>query len=120
MVENPSRPRIGWIGTGVMGGPMCGHLLAAGHEVTVWNRTRTRAAALEEAGAMWVGSAAEVAETSDVVFTMLGHPHDVRDVVLGPEGLLACARPGAVLVDMTTSDPALAEEIAAAASRAGV
>jgi 3-hydroxyisobutyrate dehydrogenase len=116
----PGTTRIGWIGTGVMGGPMCGHLLTAGYEVTVWNRTRARAEGLEAAGARWAESAAEVAAASDVVVTMLGFPRDVRAVVLGSGGVLDGARAGAVLVDMTTSDPSLAEEIAAAASERGM
>ena len=116
----PGTTLVGWIGTGVMGAPMCGHLLAAGYEVTVWNRSRGRAESLEEAGARWAGSAGAVAAASDVVFTMLGIPHDVRSVVLDPDGVLDHARAGTVLVDMTTSDPALAEEIAAAAAERGV
>lgn len=108
--------RIGWIGTGVMGAPMCGHLLQAGFPVTVFNRTRARATGLLEAGARWADSPADVAAASDVVFTMVGFPADVREVVLGERGALAGVRPGAVLVDMSTSEPALAVEIAAAAS----
>jgi 3-hydroxyisobutyrate dehydrogenase len=116
----PGRTRIGWIGTGVMGGPMCGHLVGAGYDVTIWNRTRSRAEALEAQGARWSDSAGAVSAASDVVFTMLGFPHDVRDVVLGPEGVLERARAGTILVDMTTSDPGLAEEIAAAAVARGL
>lgn len=119
-LAHPGRTRIGWIGTGVMGGSMCSHLLAAGYEVAVWNRTRSRAADLEAGGARWLGSAGEVGAASDVVFTMLGHPQDVRDVLLGAEGVLAAVAPGAVLVDMTTSDPALAAEVAEEAERRGV
>lgn len=116
----PGRTRIGWVGTGVMGGSMCGHLLAAGYEATIWNRTRSRAAALESAGARWASSPAEVAAASDAVFTMVGYPHDVREVVLGTDGLLDAATEGTVLVDMTTSDPGLAEEIAAAGAERGI
>ena len=116
----PDTTRVGWIGTGVMGGPMCGHLLAAGYEVTVWNRTRSRAEGLEAAGARWAGSATDVAAASDVVFTMLGFPHDVRSVVLGSGGVLDGARAGIVFVDMTTSDPELAEDIARAAGERDV
>ena len=83
--------RVGWIGTGVMGGAMCGHLLAAGHPVTVFNRTRARADALLAAGARWVDSPAAVAAAADVVFTIVGFPADVRAVVLGPGGVLAGA-----------------------------
>ena len=117
---SPGATRIGWIGTGVMGGPMCGHLVAAGYEVTVTTRTKDRAGALLDAGAAWVDNPGEVAAASDVVFTMLGYPEDVRDVVLGERGTLAAARPGTVLVDCSTSEPSLAVEIAALAAERGV
>jgi len=112
--------RIGWIGTGVMGASMCGHLLAAGHPTTVFTRTPAKADALVARGATRVGSPREVAEVSDVVFVMVGFPADVRDVVLGERGILAGAPGGALLVDMTTSDPALAREIEGAAHARGV
>jgi 3-hydroxyisobutyrate dehydrogenase len=112
--------RIGWIGTGIMGASMCGHLLAAGHPVTVFNRTRARADDLLARGAVWAESPRAVAAASDVVFTMVGYPSDVREVVLGPAGVLAGAAAGGVLVDMSTSEPALAREIAAAAAARGV
>ncbi len=111
----PESTRIGWIGTGVMGSSMCSHLLARGHPVTVTNRSRRRAEALLATGARWVETPAQVAEDSDVVFSMVGVPEDVRQVVLGDEGVLAGSRPGTVLVDMTTSQPSLAVEIAARA-----
>ena len=110
---------IGWIGTGVMGGPMCGHLIKGGAHVTVSNRTRAKAQALVEAGASWVATPRETAQAADVVFTIVGHPIDVREVYFGPEGVIAGVRPGAVLVDMTTTEPALAVEIAARAAAAG-
>ncbi len=103
-----------------MGSSMCGHLLARGHPVTVYNRSHRRAEALIAAGARWVESPAQVAEASEVVFSMVGYPEDVRQVVLGDDGLLAGARPGAVLVDMTTSEPSLAVEIAERAAAHGV
>ena len=106
--------RIGWIGTGVMGAPMVGHLLAAGHEVTVNTRTRSRAEALLDAGATWTDVPSAVAEGADVVVTMLGYPHDVRETILGEDGVLAAMAKGTTLVDHTTSEPALAEEIARA------
>lgn len=112
--------RIGWIGTGVMGSAMCGHLLAAGHPVTVFTRTRERAAGLLARGACWADAPTAVAAASDVVFTMVGFPADVREVVLGPQGALAGAPAGAILVDVTTSEPALAREIDAAARARGV
>ena len=112
--------RVGWIGTGVMGAPMCGHLLAAGHRVTVFTRTRRKAASLEEAGAVWADSPAEVAAASEVTFAIVGYPDDVREVFLGASGAVAGAGPGSVLVDMTTSDPALALEIYNAAKERGL
>ena len=107
--------RIGWIGTGVMGSSMCGHLLDAGHEATVFNRTRARAEPLLEKGAAWAGSPAEVAAASEIVFTMVGFPADMREVVLGENGALSAAAPGSALVDMSTSEPSLAVEIYEAA-----
>jgi 3-hydroxyisobutyrate dehydrogenase len=112
--------KVGWIGTGVMGASMCGHLLAAGHEVTVYNRTREKAQGLLERGASWADSPAEAAARADAVFTIVGYPADVREVILGEDGVLAGATPGAVIVDMTTSEPSLAVEIAAAAAERGV
>ena len=107
---------MGWIGTGVMGASMCGHLVAAGHDVVVTSRTRSKADGLLAAGAGWSDTPAGAAEGADAVFSMVGYPADVREVLLGPDGALATARPGAVLVDMTTSDPALAVEVASAAA----
>jgi len=117
---SPETTAVGWIGTGVMGLSMCGHLLDAGYPVTVHSRTRERAAPLEAKGASWADSPAETSSASDVVFSMVGYPHDVREVILGPDGVLAAAPPGSVLVDMTTSEPSLAVEIHEAASRRDV
>jgi 3-hydroxyisobutyrate dehydrogenase len=111
----PGKTRIGWIGTGVMGSSMCGHLMAAGYSASVFNRTVEKTRALVEKGARLADSPQAVAETSDVVFTIVGYPRDVREVTLGVQGTLAGARPGTVLVDMTTSEPALAIEIDQAA-----
>lgn len=119
-VAGPRTTRIGWVGTGVMGSSMCGHLHAAGYPTTVTTRTRSRADALIDAGASWADTPADVAGVSDVLFTMVGFPTDVREVVLGDHGVLSGAKPGAVLVDMTTSTPALAVEIAAAAAERDV
>ncbi len=112
--------RIGWIGTGIMGGAMCGHLLAAGHPVTVFTRTRSRAEPLLARGAVWADTPRAVAAASEVVFTMVGYPTDVRHVVLAPDGVLAGAAPGSTLVDMSTSEPALAREIESTAKERGV
>lgn len=116
----PGKTRIGWIGLGVMGSRMCAHLLEAGFATRVHTRTRARAEPLLAKGAAWAPSPRALAEGSDVAFTMLGFPREVRDVVLGPEGALAGCAPGAVLVDMSTSEPSLAVEIAAAAAARGV
>lgn len=112
--------RIAWIGTGVMGKSMCGRLMDAGFVVTVHNRTRAKAEPLLARGAAWANSPQEAAEGADVVFSIVGYPQDVREVILGPHCALTGCREGAVLVDMTTSQPALAEEIAAAAATRGV
>ena len=112
--------RVGWIGTGVMGTSMCGHVLDGGYAVTVFTRTRARAEPLLDRGASWAASPAEVAAASDVVFSIVGYPADVREVFLGPDGALAGSKPGAILVDMTTSDPSLAKEIYDAAKAKGV
>jgi len=116
----PGKTRIGWIGTGVMGSSMCGHLMAKGFAATVYNRTRSRAEGLLAKGARWANSPRAVAENSDVIFTIVGFPSDVRTVLLGPDGALGACKPGNVLVDMTTSEPSLAEEIAKAAQARGV
>jgi len=103
-----------------MGASMCGHVLSGGHEVTVYTRTRSKARPLIERGARWARKPAEVATAADVIFTIVGHPADVRDVILGERGVLAGARPGAAVVDMTTSEPALAVEIHELARAKGV
>jgi 3-hydroxyisobutyrate dehydrogenase len=117
---SPGSTRLGWIGTGVMGAAMCHHLLAAGYQMTVTNRTPARAEGLLHEGAAWAATPADVAGASDVVFSMVGFPDDVRQVVLGPDGALSSARRGAVLIDMTTSEPTLAAQIAEQAADRGV
>lgn len=116
----PGKTRIGWIGTGVMGTSMCGHLMDAGFSVTLFNRTRAKAEPLIEKGAAWADSPKAVADNSDVVFTIVGFPGDVRAVLLGDDGALAGCCEGNILVDMTTSEPSLAVEIAEAAAAKGV
>jgi 3-hydroxyisobutyrate dehydrogenase len=111
---------IGWIGTGVMGRSMCGHLLDAGHRIAVHTRTRERATELVERGARWCESPAQAAKDADAVFTMVGFPEDVRAVYFGEQGVLGALRSGhAPLIDMPTTRPALAIEIARAAEEAG-
>ncbi len=117
MIIQPQITRIGWIGAGVMGTSMCGHLIRAGFAATVFNRTKSKAEPLLKAGAAWAENPRAVAEASDVIFTIVGYPADVRRVILGPDGVLAGCKPGNVVVDMTTSEPSLAVEIAQAAAR---
>ena len=116
----PTTTRLGWIGTGVMGTSMCGHLIAAGYPMTVYSRTKSRAEPLIAKGATWASSPKAVAESADVVFSIVGFPADVRDVMLGEDGALCGSKAGNILVDMTTSQPALAVEIATAAKAQGV
>ena len=116
----PGETRIGWIGTGVMGSSMCKHLIEAGFSATLNNRTPEKAEGLIDAGATWADTPKAVAEASDVIFTIVGYPADVRSVILGPQGVLAGCSKGNVVVDMTTSEPSLAVEIAAAAEKIGV
>jgi 3-hydroxyisobutyrate dehydrogenase len=112
--------RIAWIGTGVMGVSMCGHVIEKGYAVTVFTRTQEKARPLLERGARWAASPAEAAREADAVFTMVGFPADVREVYFGAQGILAAARSGAILVDMTTTEPSLAREICVAAREKGM
>ncbi|MCA9238665.1 MAG: NAD(P)-dependent oxidoreductase [Planctomycetales bacterium] len=120
MNVSPASTRIGWIGTGVMGRSMAGHLLDAGYALTIFTRSQAKANPLLQRGARWADSPKLVAAQSDIVFSIVGHPADVREVILGDQGVLAGAKVGAVLVDMTTSEPALAIEIAKTAQQQGV
>lgn len=116
----PGTTRVGFIGTGVMGQSMCRHLMTAGYSTTVYSRTKSKSQPLLDVGAAWADSPKAVAEKSDVVFAIVGFPSDVREVFLGPQGALHGAKAGAVLVDMTTSEPSLAVAIAEAAKAKGV
>jgi len=111
---------IGFVGTGVMGAAMAGHLLGAGYRLRVFNRTKSKATALIERGAVWCETAGAAADGADAVVTIVGYPADVETVYLGEGGIIARAQAGAVLIDMTTSTPSLAVRIAAAAASAGV
>ena len=103
--------KIAFIGTGIMGAPIAGHILDAGYDVTVYNRTREKAEGLLAKGAHWAESPAEAAADADVVFTMVGYPTDVEDVYLATDGLIRAAKRGAWLIDLTTSSPQLARDI---------
>lgn len=102
---------VAFIGTGIMGAPIAGHILDAGFKVTVYNRTRAKAEALLARGAQWADTPAEAAKHADVVFTMVGYPTDVEDVYLGADGILEAAPKGSYLIDLTTSSPQLAREL---------
>lgn len=117
---HPSQTTVAWIGTGVMGASMCGHIVNAGYRVSVHTRTRAKAQPLLDLGATWADSLRAAAIRADVIVTMVGFPRDVRAVYFGEEGLLQAARPGTILIDMTTTEPSLSREIAAAASTNGL
>ena len=117
---SPATTRIGWIGTGVMGSSMVGHLMSAGYSATVFNRSKSKAEPLLARGARWGETPKAVAEQSDVIFSIVGFPSDVREVILGAEGALAGSKSGTILVDMTTSEPSLAVEIHGSAAKKGV
>lgn len=114
------RKTIGYIGLGVMGKSMAGHLLSAGHRLIVYTRSPDKAKPLLDRGAEWAESPAILAPRCDVIITMVGLPSDVEEVYLGDRGLLAHSRAGTLLVDMTTSSPDLAVRIHAAASAKGL
>jgi 3-hydroxyisobutyrate dehydrogenase len=114
-----SHVAIGWIGTGVMGAPMCGHLLAAGYPASVYSRTRSKTDALLVQGARWCDSPAEVAANSGIIFTMVGTPDEVRAVYFAANGVLSVSIAGKILVDMSTTAPSLSNEIAATANALG-
>ena len=110
---------IGWIGTGIMGGPMAAHLIKAGHSLTVFTRTKSKTKELIDAGAKWANSPQETAESKDFVCAMVGHPQDVRGVVFGKEGIANTIKAGSIFIDFTTSRPSLAIEIAEALKKKG-
>lgn len=112
--------RIGWIGSGVMGRSMAGHLLEAGHRLRVHSRTRAKAQPLVDRGAEWCDSPAAAAEGADLAISIVGMPSDVEAVHLGAGGTLAAPAPPKIVVDMTTSSPALARRIASEAARRGI
>ena len=111
---------IGFIGLGVMGNAMAGHLLSAGRKVIVYTRTAEKAKNLIEAGAVWMATPSALAQACDIVITMVGYPSDVEELYFGDSGLIHNARPGSILVDMTTSRPDLAVRIYDAAKAKGL
>ncbi|AOM81499.1 NAD(P)-dependent oxidoreductase [Salisediminibacterium beveridgei] len=115
-----TKPIAGFIGTGVMGKSMAGHLLKEGYTLYVYNRTKSKTDELVTQGAVWCDSPDEVARQSDIVFTIVGYPKDVEEMYFGEQGLIANSKPGTILVDMTTSSPVLAQQIGEKASEAGL
>lgn len=111
MVVQPGITRVGFVGLGVMGQSMAGHVLGAGYSLFVHNRTRSKADGLIANGATWCSSPAALAEASDVVVTIVGYPGDVEQVYLGEKGILQSLKPGSIAVDMTTSSPELAQHL---------
>jgi 3-hydroxyisobutyrate dehydrogenase len=111
---------VAWIGTGVMGASMCRHLLKAGYPITVYSRSRDKAEPLIAEGAVWASSPLEAAKKADIIFTMVGFPADVKEVYFGKNGVLAGAKRGSIVVDMTSTSPSLAVEIHRQAAPGGV
>ena len=115
-----SKQKVAFIGTGIMGAPIAGHIMDAGYDVTVYNRTKEKAAGVLAEGAKWCESAGACAKDQDVVITIVGYPKDVEEVYFAPGGILDSAAPGTVLIDMTTTSPRLSERIYAAAKEKGL
>ena len=113
--------QLGFCGLGVMGYPMAGHLSSAGHSVSVYNRTTVKADAwVAEFGGVSQATPREVAACSDIVMLCVGNDDDVRSIVFGPDGILAGAHVGMLVVDHTTTSAELAREVSAACAEAGV
>lgn len=111
--------KLGWIGTGVMGEPLCAHLMAAAYPLAVHSRTREKAAQVVQQGAVWSDSPAQLAVISDVIFTMVGSPDEVEAIYFGADGLMDALRAETILVDMGTTPPALSQEIERQARQRG-
>ena len=111
--------KIGWIGTGIMGGPMAKHLVNAGYKLNVYNRTKEKANELLGLGCTWYDTPAEIAANSDVIVTIIGFPKDVEECYFGEQGIFKTIKPGTVLIDMTTTKPSLAIKIFEEAGKVG-
>ena len=112
--------RITFIGIGVMGGSMALNLLKAGHEITVYTRTKSKAEKLLSLGAKWEQSAAKASENAEIVISMVGYPRDVEEIYLGKNGVLSALKSGSTIIDMTTSSPKLAQKIYQLAKEKGI
>ncbi|MHA1777748.1 MAG: NAD(P)-dependent oxidoreductase [Promethearchaeota archaeon] len=113
--RNLNKAKIGWIGTGVMGAPMAQHLIESNFSLNVFTRSKYKAQSLIEAGARWCESPQKVAQQSEIIFTMVGFPHDVEDVYFSNSGIFQGIKKGSIVVDMTTSEPQLAQKISESA-----
>lgn len=111
---------VGFIGVGIMGRAMVRNLMKAGYEVTIYTRTKEKAAALLDEGALWADTVAVCVQNKDAVISMVGYPADVEQIYFGQEGILEHAKPGALIIDATTSKPDLAKRIAAEAKQRGL
>ncbi|MCQ6275083.1 NAD(P)-dependent oxidoreductase [Bacillus sp. V3B] len=116
----PENTVIGFIGTGVMGKSMAGHLLSVGYPIIVYNRTKEKADELLQKGATWVSTIKEVAEKANVIFTMVGYPKDVEEVYFGEQGIVTNGKSHTYVIDMTTSTPTLAVKIYEEALKKGI
>lgn len=112
--------KIGFIGTGVMGKSLVKHLLKANHEVTIYTRTKEKATDLIKEGAKMVSSPSEVAQKVEILFTMVGYPHDVEEVYFGDNGIFQIENNNLIVIDMTTSTPTLAKKIDVKAKEKGM
>lgn len=111
---------VGFIGVGVMGRSMAANVIKAGFPVCVYTRTKEKAASLLEMGAVWKESPLEIAQSAEVIITMVGYPKDVEEIYFGNAGILNNAKPGSCVVDMTTSSPLLAKQITQVAQSNGI
>lgn len=111
--------RIGWIGTGIMGGPMARHLVKAGYKLNVYNRTKAKAGELMDMGCTWYDTPSALAVDSDVIVTIIGTPKDVEECYFGEQGIFKTIKPGTILIDMSTTKPSLAVKIYDEAIKAG-
>ena len=111
---------IGFIGAGVMGKSMASNIIAAGYQLAVYSRTKQKAEELLDKGAIWADSPKELAQKADVIISIVGYPHDVEEIYLGPEGIVNHGKEGLYLIDMTTSKPSLAKEIYIKAKEKGM
>ncbi|MEO6718766.1 MAG: NAD(P)-dependent oxidoreductase, partial [Ferruginibacter sp.] len=111
--------KVGWIGTGIMGNPMAKHLVNAGYQLGVYNRTKEKATDLISMGCTWLDTPAEIAANADIIVTMIGFPKDVEECYFGEQGIFTTIKPGTILIDMTTTKPSLAIKIFDEASKVG-